>query len=196
MTTATASTFFAILALLCLLGTAMGIALLVIDRFRPSSPAAAWISDVSRIAIWLAWIVAMGTTLGSLYYSQIAEYVPCELCWFQRIAMYPLALILLIAALRNDRWIWVYAVPLSAIGAAISVYHTQLQAFPEQATFCSTTVPCTTRYVWQFGFVSLPFMALAAFSFIMVMLLLARTTSAAARNPDSRSANSTSQAGN
>jgi len=176
MSTATASVFFALLSLLCMLGTVAVVVMVAVRRFRPDSAVAVLVDDLGRVALWMAWMVALVTTLGSLYYSQIADFVPCELCWFQRIAMYPLALLLLIAAVRRDRGIWIYVVPLAAIGAGISIYHTQLQAFPEQSSFCSTLTPCTTRYVWEFGFVSLPFMALTAFAFIIAMVLVARAT--------------------
>ena len=81
---------------------------------------------------------------------------------------------MLVAALRRDRKVWTYVVPVPVIGAGIAIYHVQLQAFPKQQTFCSTLMPCTTRYVWEFGFVSLPFMSLAASCFIITMVLVAR----------------------
>ena len=90
-----------------------------------------------------------------------------------------LTVVLLVAVVRRDRQVWRTVVPLAAIGAVIAAYHTQLQAFPAQRTFCSTTTPCTTRYVWEFGFVSLPFMALTAFCFILAMVLIARIPVAA-----------------
>lgn len=119
--------------------------------------------------------VALVTTLGSFYYSEVAHLVPCRLCWYQRIARYPLSFTLLVGALRHDRRVWLYAVPQAAVGAAFAVYHTQLQAFPKAGSpFCTTAEPCTVRYVWEFGFVSLPFMALAAFAFVITMTLVAR----------------------
>jgi disulfide bond formation protein DsbB len=184
MSTATASVFFALLSLLCVTAVIVVSAAALVRRSRPDSPVGGLVDDLGPVALWLAWIVALVTTLGSLYYSEIADFVPCELCWFQRIAMYPLAVLLLIAAVRRDRGIWIYVVPQAAIGAAIAVYHTQLQAFPEQSTFCATTTPCTTRYVWEFGFVSLPFMALAAFAFVITMVLVARATDPAADDRD------------
>jgi hypothetical protein len=176
MSTDTASVFFALLSLLCVLGVVVVVVMAVVRHTRPDSAVAVLVDDLGSVALWMAWIVAMVTTLGSLYYSQVADFVPCELCWFQRICMYPLSLILLIAAIRRDRGIWIYVAPLAVVGAAISIYHTQLQAFPEQASFCSTTTPCTVRYVWKFGFVSLPFMALSAFAFVITMVLVARAT--------------------
>jgi len=69
--------------------------------------------------------------------------------------------------------VWRYVVIPAGVGLAISIYHTQLQAFPDQASFCPIDVPCTIRYVWEFGFVSLPFMAAAAFVFTLVMVRIA-----------------------
>jgi len=176
VSTETASVFFALLSLLCLVATAGVVVLALVARANPDSPAVDLLDDLGRVALWLAWVVALVTTLGSLYYSQVAGFVPCELCWLQRIAIYPLAVVLLIAAVRRDRSIWIYAVPVAALGSLVSIYQSQLQAFPTQSTFCSTTTPCSARYVWQFGFVSLPFMALTAFVFIITMLLVARAT--------------------
>jgi disulfide bond formation protein DsbB len=96
------------------------------------------------------------------------------LCWYQRICMYPMSAILLVAAIRKTKHIWMYVLPQIIVGAAIAIYQTQLQAWPKQQSFCSVTVPCTTRYVWEFGFVSLPLMDLAALLFILSMVLLAR----------------------
>src|SRR3954451_14810388 len=176
MSTATVSVFFALLSLLCIAAVVAVAVLAVIRRFSPDSGAAYLFDDLGRLALGLAALVAVVTTGGSLYFSQIAGFVPCELCWVQRIAMYPLALILTIAAVRRDRQVWIYVVPLAVLGGLVSIYHTQLQAFPAQKTFCATLTPCSTRYVWEFGFVSLPFMALTAFAFIVTMLLVARAT--------------------
>ncbi|MGZ4707906.1 MAG: disulfide bond formation protein B [Acidimicrobiales bacterium] len=181
--TETASIFFALLSLLCVAGTLGVVVLVLVRRSRPDSSTAYFVDDLGRMALWLAWLVATVTTLGSLYYSEIADFVPCELCWFQRICMYPLVLILGVATWRRDRGVWVYVLPQAVVGAGIAIYHTQLQAFPDQATFCTTETPCTTRVVWEFHFVSLPFMALSAFTFIIAMVLLARATDPA-RWPD------------
>ena len=122
------------------------------------------------------WFVAVVTTLGSLYYSKVQGYVPCELCWYQRICGYPFAVILGIAAWRRDAGVRVYAVPVFAIGAVIAAYHSWIQAFPpaDGTSFCTADVPCTTRYVYELGFVSLPFMALSAFVAMMALLFIAR----------------------
>jgi len=169
------SRFFAILSLACWAGTIVTVVLAIVYRARPGSSVDGIFESVRENSLWFAWVIAAVTTAGSLYYSEIAHFEPCKLCWLQRICMYPLAIILLIAAIRRDRGIWRYTLPLVLIGGAIAAYHTQLQAWPKPEGFCSTTVPCTTRWVWEFGFVSLPFMDLAAQVFILVMLILARS---------------------
>jgi disulfide bond formation protein DsbB len=180
MTTSQLSVFFATLSLACWAATVVVVVLAVIRwRTRGASTALTTVFDgIARESLWLAWIVAAVATCGSLYYSLVAHFPPCDLCWYQRICMYPMAAILLIAALRRDSGIWRYLMPQAVIGAVIAVYHTQLQAFPKQSSFCSTTNPCTARYVWEFGFVSLPFMDLAALGFIIAMLLVATTAGA------------------
>lgn len=187
MSTATVSLFVALLSLLCVAGVVVVGVLALVHRNRPASPVAQVYEDLPPVALWLAWVVALVTMLGSLYFSDVAGFVPCKLCWYQRIAMYPLAVVLLVAAVRRDRSVWVYVVPVAAIGAAISTYHTQLQAFPDQASgFCTLEAPCTERYVWEFGFVSLPFMALSAFAFIIVMVLVARVPPGPGSSPVDR----------
>jgi disulfide bond formation protein DsbB len=174
--TPTLSTFFALLALACWCASAVVVLLWVASRRRPSGLLALRFDELRHGALWLGWAVALVTTLGSLYYSEVAHFVPCPLCWYQRICMYPLSVILLVAAIRRDRAAWLTAGPLVVVGIAFAAYHTQLQAFPDQhSTFCTTLEPCTVRYVWEFGFVSLPFMSLAAFVFIGVTVMLART---------------------
>ncbi|MGA7227656.1 MAG: disulfide oxidoreductase [Acidimicrobiia bacterium] len=124
-------------------------------------------------AIWLAWLVALVSTAGSLFYSDVIGFEPCRLCWFQRIAMYPMAIILLVGAIRRDRQIKFYALPLALGGLAISVWHYLIQALPalEGGGSCGT-VPCSARYVEVFGFISIPFMAGAGFIVISVLLAL------------------------
>jgi disulfide bond formation protein DsbB len=174
VSTADFSVFFAILSLACWAGTAGTCALWVASRLKPRGEVAAIFVDVQRLALWLAWLVALVTTLGSLYFSEVAHFTPCKLCWYQRIAVYPLSIVLLVAALRRDRRIGWYVVPVATIGALFAVYQTQLQAFPHQhSSFCTLTEPCTVRYVWEFGFVSLPFMALSAFVFVITMTVIA-----------------------
>lgn len=177
MSVSTASFFFAVLALCCLVAVAaVAIGALVWrasgDRVSPAL--VGFRDDLGRAAIALAWLVAAVAMGGSLYYSQVVGYVPCQLCWYQRICMYPLAVILLVATIRRDRDVRWYALPLAVIGACISAYHSYIQAFPPEngSSFCTAEAPCTLRHVWEFGFVSLPFMALCGFLFVITMMLL------------------------
>ncbi len=174
MSTTTLSRFFAVLALCTFAATLVVTALAITRRLRPESSAAALLDDIAENSLWLGTIVAVVTTGGSLYYSLGAHFTPCELCWYQRICVYPLSVILLIAAARRDFAVWRYALPPAAVGIVIAVYHSQLQAFPSQHSFCAVDNPCTARFVWQFGFVSLPLMDLAALTFIAAMLVLGR----------------------
>ncbi|SDN60416.1 disulfide oxidoreductase [Alkalicoccus daliensis] len=120
-----------------------------------------------------AWAAALAATLGSLYFSEIMGFVPCELCWVQRIFMYPLALTLAIATVKKDAKHAYYALPLSIIGAGFSMYHYLIQKVPalqEAGTACGI-VPCNAQYINVFGFITIPFLAFTAFTIISVLLI-------------------------
>jgi disulfide bond formation protein DsbB len=160
--------FTSLLALVALGGAVLlVVARLLAPRWELARTAGGAVADAGP---WLAFIVATGATLGSLYFSEVAEYVPCRLCWFQRIAMYPLAVILLVAALRKDRGARWYVVPLAVIGAAVSSYHYLLEWRPElEGGSCAATGPaCALIWFRELGFVTLAFMALAGFLSIIV----------------------------
>jgi disulfide bond formation protein DsbB len=125
-------------------------------------------------AIGLAFIPALLAMVGSLYFSEVAHYAPCTLCWYQRIAMYPLVLLLGIAAWRRDLGIRLYAIPLASIGAVIATYHYLLEWFPDLDTgACTVGIPCTQVWFRQFGFISMPLLALIAFLLVIAFLALA-----------------------
>ena len=142
-------------------------------------------AEFAAMALPLAAIVAVGATVGSLYFSEVRNFTPCELCWYQRIAMYPLAFILPIAAWRRDRGVVPYAIGAAVIGAGISVYHYQLQAFPDQGSSCSTDAPCSFRWVEVFGFVSIPLLALGTFVLIAAVLVMGNRFSRSAEEGSS-----------
>jgi disulfide bond formation protein DsbB len=123
----------------------------------------------------LALIVASVATVGSLYLSEIAHLVPCTYCWYQRIAMYPLVVILVVGLLRHDRSVASYVLPIAVIGGSISIYHYATQHIDALAgNACSTGVPCSTAYFEQFGFMSIPYMAGSAFALIVVLMISGR----------------------
>jgi disulfide bond formation protein DsbB len=158
--------FVAILSLAALAAAAG----LVAYRLVRGPEAAALLGDR---AIWLAWIVAFVCTAGSLVYSEVIHFPPCRLCWFQRIAMYPLSIILLVGAIRREALVKYYALPLALGGLAISIYHNVIQFYPSlEGGSCDPTNPCSARFVELFGFIDIPFMAGAGFIVIAVLLAL------------------------
>lgn len=126
-------------------------------------------------ALQLAFVVALVATVGSLWLSEGAHFVPCRLCWYQRIAMYPMSVILGIAAWRRDVSVRVYALPVVLIGATISIWHMLIERFPslESASSCDPANPCSLIWVERFGYLTIPTMALSAFALIATLLLLA-----------------------
>jgi disulfide bond formation protein DsbB len=126
---------------------------------------------VSAQAAPLVFAVTGSAMLGSLYYSQVVGYPPCTLCWYQRIAIYSLAIISLVATVRRTPGtLRPYGLTLAAVGLPISIYHTWLQAYPRVTSFWSADAPCSERHVWEFGFVSIPFMAFTVLLFTIVVL--------------------------
>jgi disulfide bond formation protein DsbB len=136
---------------------------------------------VSRhLALLAAWIA----TCGSLFISEVIGWPPCELCWYQRILMYPLAIILPVGILRHDPKLHQYVLPLSIMGAGTALYHYLLiktDWFPPPA--CSDGIPCTVDYIDWFGFINIPFMALTAFVIITIMMLVGMLMPAAEVDP-------------
>ncbi len=177
--------FFALLAILAAAGATVSAATLLPlgARARRLGP------DIAQVAPWLAFATAATATAGSLYYSEIADFTPCKLCWFQRICMYPLVVVLAVALRRGDRSVAAYGVPLCGLGAAVSIYHYQLQLFPDQASgVCTLEAPCSASEVWEFGFISIPLMALSGFAAVATLLLAARTAASTAPSPAQPSA--------
>lgn len=125
-----------------------------------------------------AGVIALVATLGSLYLSEGVGFTPCVLCWYQRIAMYPLVVICGVAALTRDPGGWRYGLPLSVVGMVIATYHVVLQYQPAlDIVSCDASAPCTGRHVLVFGFISIPVLAGAAFALITALLATARTVS-------------------
>ncbi len=131
-------------------------------------------STLGRASLFIALIAAWVAMLGSLYFSQVLHWTPCTLCWYQRILMYPLSILLLIGILRRDDGIPFYVLPFSVLGIFVSTYHYLLQKtdlFTESQA-CSAGVPCSIDYLNWMGFVTIPFLALTAFIIITIMCLI------------------------
>lgn len=131
---------------------------------------------ISGYELWLAFLVTAIATAGSLFFSEVAGFFPCELCWFQRIFMYPLAIVTFLAALADDRGIARYLLPLPVLGAGFSVYHMLVEnGVVEQAQGCLLSAPggCATKWIDEFGYVTIPTLAFTGFALTFAFLLLA-----------------------
>ena len=124
--------------------------------------------------VFLSFITASIATLGSLFFSEIMEFIPCSMCWYQRIFMYPLVIIFLINMLYPDDKIVKYAMPIVLIGWSFSIYHNLLmfEIIPESIVPCVQGVPCSTEYINWLGFITIPFLSFIAYSVILILLLL------------------------
>ena len=132
------------------------------------------VETVGPSALTLAAAIAVVATAGSLYLSEVAHFVPCKLCWYQRIGMYPLAVILVVAAIRKDTRVWPYPLTLAALAFPISIYHVLLEHFPSLETgACDINNPCSIVWVRHFGVVTIPYMAASGFAAIAVAMALA-----------------------
>ena len=124
--------------------------------------------------IFMAWLVATISTLGSLFFSEIMELTPCVLCWYQRIFLFPLPLILLVGLFPFDKKVLRYALPLAIIGLIFTFYHCLLffGFIPESLQPCSQGVSCADSSMVLFGFLPIPLLSLASFLIIITLLLL------------------------
>jgi disulfide bond formation protein DsbB len=134
--------------------------------------AASWLAQVRASGLWIMCAITTGAMVGSLYFSEQVGYAPCKLCWYQRIAMYSIAIITFAAALRRDKNIATYSLVLAGVGLVVSAYHYVLEWFPQlESNVCSLDVPCTTVWFRELGFVTLCFMAGSAFIAVITISL-------------------------
>ena len=157
------------------LATAGVLAIVAVVTVRVAAPARleSLRDAVSGSGTALAGAVAVVAMGASLWFSKGAHFPPCELCWYQRIAMYPLALVLPVAAWRNDRSIRPYALLLAGVGLVVSAWHNLIETFPSiDSGACDPTNPCTLRWVEGLGFWTIPRMAAVAFVLVLTALLL------------------------
>jgi disulfide bond formation protein DsbB len=156
----------------------LALAALVSERAR------GWLRELratfAGAELWIAWAIAAVATAGSLFFSEYSDFVPCRLCWFQRIAMYPLAVVLLIAAVRRDfRGGALYALPFPAAGALVAIYHVYIEYNPEaESASCKVAAPCSLKWIEELGYVTIPVLALTAFAAILALLAVARSRDA------------------
>jgi disulfide bond formation protein DsbB len=129
---------------------------------------------LKKRALLFAFVITLSSVLGSLYFSEIAKFEPCKLCWFQRVFMYPMPLILGMALFKKARDVIYYAMPLSVIGGLFALYHYILQMSTNPLAPCSTigfSVSCSERFITHYGYITIPFMSLTGFVIISLLLL-------------------------
>jgi disulfide bond formation protein DsbB len=170
--------FIVTLAVLGVVGQVLAVLLLVIGAlalFGVRRPLELLREALWGYELWCAFVVSAVATGGSLFFSEIAGFVPCELCWFQRICMYPLSILTLFAALTGDHRIARYLLPFPVIGAGVSTYHLLVEnGVVEQQQACLVTAGgCATKWINEFGYMTIPTLALTGFALAFAFLLLA-----------------------
>jgi len=132
------------------------------------------IKFIKNNILYIAWTTALASMAGSLYFGEILGLAPCVLCWYQRITMYPLVLIIGVGIARKDRNFYYYALPLSVVGGTIAFYQNLLYygIIPERLLPCTFGVSCITKYIQLLGFIDIPLLSLLSFVVITVALLI------------------------
>jgi len=131
-------------------------------------------SQMDWTLLFLCWLVAGVSTLGSIFFSHVMDFAPCVLCWYQRICLFPLVVILAAGLFPFDKSVVKYALPLAAAGWLTACYHVLLYAgvVPKSIQPCAQGVSCTEEYIQLFGFVSIPLLSLLSFTLLTVLLLI------------------------
>jgi disulfide bond formation protein DsbB len=126
--------------------------------------------------LYIVLVAALISMMGSLFFSEILKLPLCSLCWYQRIAMFPLVAILTVGTLRQDKGLHLYVLPLSIFGMLVAFYHTLIQygLINEAITPCSLGISCSTKYLNLFGFITIPLLSLLSFSLITFGMLAYR----------------------
>lgn len=130
-------------------------------------------SDINWAILFLAWVVAAASALGSVFFSHVMEFAPCVLCWYQRICLFPLVIILATALFPFDKGVVKYALALALAGWFTALYHNLLYSgiIPQEMQPCTQGVSCTEKYIEIFGFLSIPMLSLLSFSIIIMLLI-------------------------
>lgn len=128
---------------------------------------------IKNYGLYAVWAIALVATLGSLYFSEILKLPPCYLCWYQRIAMYPLVIIGAVGIIKKDVLAWSYLLPFAVVGWFVALFHNLLyyKILPEAAVPCVAGISCTSKQLQLFGFLDIPLMSLTAFTGIMIILV-------------------------
>lgn len=140
------------------------------------------VSLISRYGLWIGFLVSIAGVVLTLFYSEVLGFAPCGLCWLQRVFLYPQVVIFGIAAWRQDRGAALYSIVLSVLGAIVALYQHYLQmggtdVIPCPATRINAagiTADCAQRFLFEFGYITFPFMSFSLFAFLIVLMLFVR----------------------
>lgn len=168
-----------LLAFLGVVGQVLLAALVVVALLRllgVRGPLAAILSVIRGYELWAAFVVSAVATGGSLFFSEVAGYVPCELCWYQRICMYPLVIVTLLAALARDNRVARYLLVLPLVGIGLAIYQLLIErGVVSQTQACLVSAPggCATKWIEEFGYMTIPLLSLTAFLLVLFFLTAA-----------------------
>ena len=178
MSTAALQLFFVLLAVFVNAATVLFVTTLV---FRRTGWGRVVLTTFAPFALPLAFLVSLTATAGSLWFSEAVGFVPCRLCWYQRIVVFPLPLLLGAMTMRRDLRAARYVLPVTLVGAMVSLYHWLVERVPalSGATSCAVDVPCSVPWFTEFGFVTLAWMALSTLTFVAVAILAGNAGAAA-----------------
>ena len=131
-------------------------------------------ADMNWMLLFACWLLVSGATLGSLFLSEVMELPPCSLCWYQRVFMFPLPIIMLMGLFPFDVKVVRYSLPLALGGCVVALYHSLLQLgiVSASAAPCSQDVSCSTASLDLFGFLSIPMLSLLAFATVAALLVV------------------------
>lgn len=130
-----------------------------------------------KFLLYVAWVIALISTVGSLFFSEVMGLPPCVLCWYQRIAMYPLVIVIGVGIIMQDYRMKYYALPLCLAGLALAIYHNLLYygIIPESITPCTQGISCTSRQIEWLGFITIPLLALIAFATLALCIFFSKS---------------------
>ncbi len=131
-------------------------------------------SNSNTTIVFFSFLTASIATLGSLFFSEIMNFVPCTMCWYQRIFMYPLVVIFLINLLYPNDDVFKYTITLVVIGLLFSIYHNllMLDIISKDIVPCTSGVPCSTKYINWFGFINIPLLSLLSYIILLSLVIL------------------------
>lgn len=137
--------------------------------------------NINWVIIFVCWLLATISTLGSLFFSEVMGLKPCILCWYQRIFMYPLVVIFLVGLFPLDRSVFRFSIPLALIGWMFAIYHYLLYSgyIPKDLQPCSKELSCAEVNLELFGFVTIPMLSILAYTSIIILLLIFRNRTSA-----------------